>query len=213
MEHLQHFVIDLIDKYGYGGLFLTMVMGNIGLPVGAELVLPISGALTATKHLASIWLTIAVVVSGECAGQTLAYAIGRYGGVPVLERYGKYVGFHHRQLEVVHGFFARYGTFSIFICRFLPVVRGVAGFPAGIAEMHYGAFILWTLLSSLVLCSLLVGLGYQLGDHLDRILPLLHRWGTLGGIIAVIVVVAGIIVWSLMRKRNPSTREGDSNSR
>jgi membrane protein DedA with SNARE-associated domain len=90
------------------------------------------------------------------------------------------------------------------------VLRGVAGFPAGIAEMHFGAFFVWTLLSSLLLCSLLVGLGYQLGDHLDSVLPLLHRWGTLGGVVVVVLIVIGIVVWSRMRKRNPSTSEADS---
>jgi membrane protein DedA with SNARE-associated domain len=213
MEHLQQFVVGLIDHYGYGGLFVVLVMGNVGLPVGADIVLPISGALTATKHLANIWLTIGVALTAELVGQSVSYAVGRFGGVPVLVRYGKYVGFHHRQMDRVHGFFARYGTFSIFICRFVPFIRGVVGFPAGVAEMHFGLFFLWSLLGSLVFCAGLAFVGYQLGDHLDSVLPLLHRWGTLGGIIAVVLIVAGLIVWSLVRKRNPSTQEDDSNSR
>ncbi|HEY1428243.1 MAG TPA: DedA family protein [Candidatus Tumulicola sp.] len=213
MDHIQHFAIGLVDKYGYGGVFLALVLGNIGLPVGSELVLPIAGGLSATKHLASVYLTIGIALAGELVGETIAYAIGRFGGVPLLVKYGKYVGFHHAQMDRVHGFFARYGTFSIFICRFLPVIRGIVGFPAGVAEMAFGPFILWTLLGSLIFCSILVTVGYQLGGHLDAVLPLLHRGGTIVGIIAVVLIVVGIVVWSRMRKRNPSTVEADSNSR
>jgi membrane protein DedA with SNARE-associated domain len=210
MEQLQHFFIALVDHYGYGGLFLALILGNVGLPVGAELVLPISGALTATGHLSNIWLTIGIALAGELGGQSIAYAIGRFGGVPVLVRYGKYVGFHHAQLDRVHGFFARYGDFSIFVCRFIPVLRGVVGFPAGIAEMRFGAFFLWTLLGSLVFCGVFAFIGYQLGDHLDAVLPLLHRGGTVAGIVGVLVIVVGLIVWLRVRKRNSSTVEADS---
>jgi membrane protein DedA with SNARE-associated domain len=210
MDHLQHFFVALVDRYGYGGLFLALVLGNVGLPVGAELVLPISGALTATKHLANIWLTIGVALAGELVGQSIAYAVGRFGGVPILVRYGKYVGFHHAQMDRVHGFFARYGTFSIFICRFVPFLRGVVGFPAGIAEMPFGVFFLWTLLGSLIFCGIFAYVGYQLGDHLDAVLPLLHRGGTVVGIAALVVVVVAVVIWSRMRKRNPATAEADS---
>src|SRR5215469_14737541 len=134
MEAFQHFVVSLIDNYGYVGLFVALGLGNIGAPVGSEIVLPVAGGLTATGHLSALWLTIVVAVAGELAGESIAYAVGRYGGVPAIERFGKYVGLHHSHLTTIHAFFERYGTFAIFICRFLPFVRGVAGFPAGIAE-------------------------------------------------------------------------------
>lgn len=212
MEHLQHIIIGLVDRYGYGGLFVALVLGNIGAPVGSELVLPVSGGLTATGHLPYLWLTIAVAVVAELAGQSIAYAVGRYGGVPVLEKFGKYVGFHHEQLGRFHSFVERYGTFAIFICRFLPVIRGVCGFPAGIAEMNLVHFYVWTLLGSLVFCSALVFLGFAAGDHLAEMLPMLHRGGTVAGIVAVVIVVAGIIAYRVFtRKREVAARpEGGS---
>jgi membrane protein DedA with SNARE-associated domain len=200
MEALQHFVVALVDHYGYPGLCLALLLGNVGAPIGSEIVLPVAGGLTATGHLPFLWLTIIVAVLGELAGESIAYAVGRFGGVPAIERFGKYVGLHHSHLLRVHRFFERYGTFAIFICRFLPVVRGIAGFPAGVAEMSVLPFYLWTLLGSLIFCSALIGIGYGLGGHLDSILPLLHRGGTIALIVAVIIVV-GIVVVVRLRAR------------
>ena len=128
--------------------------------------------------------------------------------MPVIERFGKYVGLHHQHLARIHGFFERYGTFAIFICRFLPFVRGVAGFPAGIAEMNVAHFYLWTLLGSLIFCSAMIGIGYAFGGHLDAILPLLHRGGlVVAAVVAVIVLAFVVRAWS--RRRNALPAEGE----
>ncbi len=210
MENLQHFVIGLVDHYGYFGLFVALVLGNVGVPIGSEIVLPVAGGLTATGHLSMLWLTIGVAVAGELGGESIAYVVGRYGGVPVIERFGKYVGLHHEHLGRIHGFFERYGTFAIFICRFLPVIRGIAGFPAGIAEMNLAHFYLWTFLGSLIFCGAMIGLGFAFGDHLDAILPLLHRGGLLLAIGAVVAIVAIVlVVRARTHKGNLASAEGD----
>jgi membrane protein DedA with SNARE-associated domain len=194
VEHLQQSIVWLIDTYGYVGLFVALALGNMALPVGTEIVLPVAGALTATGHLSNLWLTIAVAIAGELAGGSVGYAIGRFGGVPIIERYGKYVHFTHERLMVVHRFFERWGTFAIFVCRFLPVIRGVAAIPAGVAEMNLAMFYLWTFLGSLIFCSLLIVLGNAMGAHLGAILPLLHRGAYVLLGLAVVAVVAGILV-------------------
>ncbi|MBV8116564.1 MAG: DedA family protein [Candidatus Eremiobacteraeota bacterium] len=210
MEGLQHFVVGLVDHYGYFGLFVALALGNIGAPIGSEIVLPVSGALTATGHLALLWMTIGVAVAGELAGESIAYAVGRYGGVPAIERFGKYVGLHHSHLARIHAFFERYGTFAIFLCRFLPVIRGIAGFPAGVAEMNVAHFYLWTFAGSLIFCGVMIGLGFALGDHLDAILPLLHRGGIAIAAAAVVLLVAAVVIVRARSRRRAVLRvEGD----
>lgn len=191
MEHFQHAIVALIDHYGYLGLFVALVLGNLGAPIGTEIVLPVSGALTATGHLSRLWLTIVVALAGELTGGSIGYALGRFGGVPLIERYGKYIHFTHDRLVLVHRFFERWGTFAIFICRFLPVLRGIAAIPAGIAEMNLALFYLWTFLGSLIFCTLLIFIGNALGAHLAAVLPLFHRGAylLLGAALAAIVVV------------------------
>jgi membrane protein DedA with SNARE-associated domain len=203
VEHFQQAVVSLIDHYGYLGLFVGLALGNLGLPIGTEVILPIAGALTATGHLRSLWLTIAVALAGELGGGSAGYAIGRFGGVPIIERYGKYVHFTHDRLLRVHRFFERWGTFAIFVCRFLPVLRGIAAIPAGIAEMNLALFYLWTFLGSLIFCTFLILLGAALGPHLAVVLPLLRRGGYVVLAVAIVAVVATV---ALMRMRSRSTR-------
>jgi len=180
------FFLNLIDHAGYAGLFVVMTLANIGAPVGSEVVLPAAGALVATGHLSNVWVAIAVAVSAELFGQTIGYAVGRFGGRPFLDRYGKYVRFHHREMERVENFFKRYGKFSIFICRFIPVIRGIVGIPAGIAEMPLGAFYLWTFLGSLIFCGGLVFAGNALGTHSHEVLDGVRKYALV--IVAVAVV-------------------------
>jgi membrane protein DedA with SNARE-associated domain len=201
MAHLEHAVIGLVDHYGYAGLFVALLLGNIGAPIGSELVLPAAGGLTATGHLSLLWLTIVVAVAGELAGGSLGYAIGKYGGVPIVERYGKYIHFTHDRLLLVHRFFERWGTFAIFVCRFLPVIRGIAAIPAGIAEMNLGLFYLWTFAGSAIFCTGLILLGYSLGGHVDTILPLVRRSGTVVVAVAVVAVVIAVLVIRARAKR------------
>jgi membrane protein DedA with SNARE-associated domain len=144
-----------------------------------------------------------VALAGELAGGSVGYAIGRFGGVPLIERYGKYVHFTHDRLLVVHRFFERWGTFAIFVCRFLPVLRGVVAIAAGIAEMNLAHFYLWTFLGSLIFCALLILLGNALGAHVSAVLPLLHQWAYLILGFVVVAVIAGIVV---MRARSRPIR-------
>ena len=200
MEHLQQLVLGLIDHYGLPGLFVGMTLGNIGAPVGAEIVMPAAGALVATGHLPNVWFTIAAAVLGELAGQSIGYAVGRFGGRPLVERYGKYVRFDHAHLDKVDAFFDKYGTFAIFICRFVPVIRGIVGVPAGIVRMPLVPFYSWTLAGSIVFCGGLIWLGMALGKHLDAITPLIHRFGL--PILAVAIVAAiGYGIWLRLKSR------------
>ncbi|HEX8805548.1 MAG TPA: DedA family protein [Candidatus Aquilonibacter sp.] len=203
MEHVTQIALSLIDHYGYGGLFVVLTLGNFGAPVGAELVVPAAGALTATGHLPFLWLTIVVCVLGELAGATIGYAIGRFGGRPLIDKYGPYIHLSHANLDRVHGFFERYGSFAVFICRFIPFLRGIVSIPAGLAEMNLAQFYFWYALGSTIFCGALVWLGVALGHHLDDVLPLVHKTGLILLIVAVLVI-AGVwfAVWQ-RRQRAP----------
>jgi len=206
MEHLTSIFHDLVVHFGYAGLFVVMFIGNMGAPAGTEFVMPTAGALAATGHLPGLpglpgWVLVAIVGTiAEVCGATALYAVGYYGGVPVLERYGKYVGFKHSALEKVHGFYERFGTITVFWCRFIPFVRGVASFPAGISRMQKRYFIGYTALGSAIFCFGLAYLGNAAGKNLDTILPALHKAALAIGIGAA-VVLAAVIVWLRLRKR------------
>ncbi len=196
MEHLQHAVIGLVDHYGYLGLFIGLVLGNIGAPAGAEVLLPVAGMLVSTHHLHSIWITFAAALSGELIGGTIGYALGRFGGRALAERYGRFVGFHHERLSGLDAFFVRWGSFAVFLCRFIPMIRGLSPFVAGMAEMDLAPFYLWTLLGSTIFCGALLAVGDALGPKVVAALPSLHRWTY----VTVFIVLVGAVALVLAAK-------------
>ena len=141
MEHLSQTFHDLVVHLGYPGLFIVMFLGNIGTPVGTEVVMPTAGALAAQGHFPSLsslpgWIVVAIVGTiGEICGATALYEVGYHGGLPFVHRYGRYVGFKERELGHVQRFFAKFGHWAVFLARFVPFVRGVASLPAGLSRM------------------------------------------------------------------------------
>ncbi|MDP9016829.1 MAG: DedA family protein [Candidatus Eremiobacteraeota bacterium] len=194
MEHLSAFFLTLVDHAGYLGLFVAMAAGNVGAPIGSEIILPAAGALVATGHLDSIYKVIVFAVLGELAGGTLGYAIGRFGGRPFVHKYGHLVMFHEEEMAKVDSFFGKYGSFAIFICRFVPVIRGVVSIPAGITRMPLVPFYLWYALGSLGFCGILAVIGESLGKNLDTIVPLLHKFS-----IAIAAIVVLAVIYAMYR--------------
>jgi membrane protein DedA with SNARE-associated domain len=193
VQHLVDFFTHVVDNAGYPGLFVVMALGNLGIPVGTELVVPTAGALSATGHLSSVWLVGLIATAGELAGGYVMYAIGYYGGHPFLEKYGKYLFLRHHELERVHDFYGKYGAKCVFLCRFIPMVRGVAALPAGLSQMSARTFGLYTAAGSGIFCFGLALIGSAFGSHLDSIVPLLHRSATVV-LVSAAVLIAGVVV-------------------
>jgi membrane protein DedA with SNARE-associated domain len=208
MEHLTQIFHDLIVHLGYAGLFIVMFLGNIGTPVGTEVVMPFAGGLAAQGHLPSLWglpgwvLVAAVGTVGEVAGATTLYAVGHYGGLPFVHRYGKFVGFKERELGHVQRFYAKFGNWAVLLARFVPFVRGVASLPAGLSRMPLPWFLSYTALGSVVFCFGLAYLGQMAGKNLDSIVGVLHKAAVGIVVVLAVLVVAGIVWWRMRAKKS-----------
>lgn len=194
MEHITHFFLNIIDQAGYPGLFLVMVVANVGIPVGAELVVPAAGALAATGHLSSVWLAGAVATLGEVVGGAILYTVGYTGGRPFVARYGKFLKLDEKKLDTFHEFYERYGSIVVFVCRFIPLIRGVAALPAGVSRMKKRYFFAYTTAGSAVFCFGLVWIGSIFGRHFDEIAPQIHKFS----LVFVIAIVAGAAGFGLL---------------
>jgi membrane protein DedA with SNARE-associated domain len=192
---------------GYPGLFVVMALGNIGFPVGTEIVVPFAGALAGSGSLSAVgaipgWIVVGLVATAaEVVGGTVLYTVGYYGGVPFVKRYGKYIRFREHELDRVHAFYERQGTKTVFLCRFLPFVRGVAALPAGISRMQKRYFITYTAAGSAVFCFGLAYLGETAGKNIDTIVATLHEFSLLAAGIVVLLIVGGIILWRIAKRR------------
>jgi len=200
VEHFSALFLDIVDRTGYSGLFLVMAIGNLGIPVGTELIVPAAGALAATGHLSSVWLAATIATLGEVVGGTLLYAIGFAGGRPFVVRYGRYLKLSEKKLDAFHRFYERYGNVVVFVCRFIPLIRGIAALPAGVSRMQKRYFIGYTAAGSAIFCFGLAWIGSLFGKHLDAITPQIHKI-TLGVALALAVVIVGYLVYLATRSR------------
>jgi membrane protein DedA with SNARE-associated domain len=218
MEHLSSYFHGLVVHFGYAGLFVVTVLGNIGMPAAIEVVMLSGGALAATGHLPAVgpiagWIIVgAVGLAGEICGGLVLYYIGWYGGLPFVHRYGKYVRFREHELERVHAFYEKHGRSMVFWCRFIPFVRGLAALPPGLSRMPKRYFLTYTALGSAIFCFGLAGLGELAGNNVDAITSYLHDFATAIGAGVVVLIGAAIIVLRIRRARRAAqnlARSGD----
>ncbi|HEY4442340.1 MAG TPA: DedA family protein [Candidatus Elarobacter sp.] len=214
MEHLTQVLHDLIIHFGYVGLFFVVLLGNLGMPAALEIMVPTAGGLAAQGHLPAIgplagWVVVGTIaLCGELVGTSIFYAIGYYGGLPFVHRYGKYIRFRQHEYDRVHAFFVKYGRSTVFWCRFIPFIRGFSSLPAGISRMPKRWFFLYTLLGSAVFCFGLAYLGDVAGKNLDAIIGQLHKAAVLIVIGVVLLAIAAAAWWRLRKKREAADLAG-----
>jgi membrane protein DedA with SNARE-associated domain len=159
---------DLISQLGYSGLTLGLVIDSFGVPVPSEVLIPLATVLGLDGRF-NLWAVFFIGTFAQMIGGFAGYCIGRYGGEPVLEKYGKYILISHRDLLKTRQVFDKYGAWMTMVGRCVPVIRGLIAYPAGIAEMRIDKFLLYTALGSSVWTLLLMWLGLVLRDHLEVI--------------------------------------------
>ncbi|HVQ43626.1 MAG TPA: DedA family protein [Candidatus Saccharimonadia bacterium] len=184
--HLTQIAIDLLSQLGYGGLAAGLVLDSFGVPLPSEVLLVLGGTLSASGRF-NVWAVFTIGTLAQLAGGLIGYALGRYGGLPLLERYGKYVLISKRDLARTHAAFEKYGPWMTMLGRCLPVVRGLIAYPAGIAGMRLDRFIIYTTLGSAVWSALFVWIGFTVGGNLTQIEQQMGR-------LSIFVVVLGVAV-------------------
>jgi membrane protein DedA with SNARE-associated domain len=189
-------IIDLITRSGYLGIVLLMGIESACIPLPSEVIMPFSGYLV-FKGTLVLWIVVLAGAIGCVLGSLLAYAVGAWGGRRLVERYGKYVLFSRRGLDLADRWFREHGGIIIFAGRLLPVVRTFIAFPAGVARMSIWRFCLYTFLGSLIWCALLAWIGVKLGQHWDTLGGWFHRFDAV--ILATLLIAFGLYAWRHVR--------------
>jgi membrane protein DedA with SNARE-associated domain len=204
---MQHF----IATYGYAAVFLLMLAESACIPIPSELIMTFAGAIAAGAvpgtHL-SLAGVIVAGVAGNVVGSYVAWAVGRYGGLPALRRWGGRVWIREHDLDRATAWFDRYGTRAVLIGRVLPVVRTFISLPAGIARMAPGRFGIYTTIGCIPWIVALAWAGYAVGGNWQAIANGFH--GPTYVIAALVVIALAITVWRYARRHGSrtSTRPG-----
>ena len=196
-------IASWLGTWGYLGIFVAVFIGNLGIPVPEETVMVAAGFLANRDILDLRYVYLVVIISavtGDCCG----FLIGRTGGQRLLTRLASKSQFIRTRYERLQVFFQTHGSKAVFMARFITGARFMAGPMAGAAGMPFYQFLGWNILGALVWCTLVVTVGYLLGDEFYRAATMTHqmaRWIGLAGFILVVVV---LFFW--WRDRNPVAR-------
>jgi len=199
------FLESLYERFGYIGVVIAMTIESCAIPLPSELILPFAGWSVSrglieplTSSPWSYWAAVLAGVLGNTLGSLASYAIGAYGGRPLVERYGRYVLISAHDLELAERWFARFGEATVFFSRMLPIVRTFISVPAGIARMPLWRFTLFSILGAVPWVMLLVWGGMQLGDHWLELKQSLKGLDYL--VAAAIIAAVGIFIWRHVRR-------------
>ena len=192
-------IVNLLNQTGYLGIFLLMVMESATLPVPSEVVLPLGGYLVSQGRL-EFWSTVAVATIGSMVGTMVDYGIGYYLGRPAVLRYGRIVRFSEKRLETTEKWFATHGKSVVLLARFVPLLRTLIAFPAGIVRMDVKRFLAYSAIGILVWDIALVYLGVLAGQNSTAIANTLQAYFLPLGVAAL--VIAGILVYRELRTQH-----------
>ena len=200
LEAFSDWVQGIVRAGGYPVVFALIALESTLIPIPSELVMPFAGFM-AWKGEFSLPVILVINSVGAVIGSGVVYWIGVVGGKPFLVSYGKYFLVRQHEIERTEAFFARHGKKTIFIARFLPVIRHIISVPAGIARMPLPGFFLQTFLGATLWGGTLILLGYYVGANWEALTSALKRVDHVIGAILVLALVALGIRFVVRRRR------------
>lgn len=196
IEAVILYITGAIAAMGYWGIAIGMAIESANIPLPSEVILPFGGYLVHTGRL-EFWGAVMAGTVGGTAGSAASYYIGLKGGRPILIRYGRYVGFSVKHLNMADRWFSRYGEATVFFTRLMPIVRTFISLPAGISGMNFSRFLIYTFLGSLPWSILLTYAGLKLGQNWQAVKPWFHRLD-----VVVALGLAALVIYFWRRRKS-----------
>lgn len=191
-----------MEQYGYLGVLLVMVIENLFPPIPSEVVLPFGGFMT-TRSTLTVPLVILWATAGSVAGAIILYLVGmvlpKERVIRIVNRWGRWFRITEQDIEKSFDWFDRYGKWTVFFGRMVPLVRSLISIPAGMARMNMPLFLLYTILGSLIWNTFLVGIGAVLGNSWQVISHWVDVYSNIVYVILALIVI-GVVIWLFRRK-------------
>ena len=199
LDPLVHAATSVINALGLGGVFVLMTLESACIPIPSEAIMLFAGFNVSEGNMTLAGIVIAGVL-GNLVGSLIAYAVGYYGRIELLDR-NRVIHINRRHLESADRWFQKHGSATVFFTRMLPVVRTFISLPAGSARMPVGRFALFTVAGSLPWVLMLAIVGREVGSRWEQWRGYLHYLDY----VVVAAVVAGI-VYLIVRRRRAAAR-------
>ncbi|MDP2586284.1 MAG: DedA family protein [Candidatus Komeilibacteria bacterium] len=168
-EFLAEHITNFINALGYPSVFLLMTAESMIFPIPSEAVMPFAGFLIASGDFTFLGV-IFFSTLGSLVGSLLSYWIGQYGGRALIAKWGKYFLLNEADLNKTENFFKQKGELTIFVSRFIPIVRHLISLPAGLAKMNLLKFCVYTVIGAGLWNTFLAAAGFYLKNNWDSVI-------------------------------------------
>ena len=169
---MENWLIDIMNDLGYFGVFLLIALENVFPPIPSEIILTFGGFMTISTNLTVIGVILSAT-GGSVVGAITLYIIGLQLNVArlerIIDRWGHILRITKSDIHRADAWFDKYGAWTVFFCRFIPIIRSLISIPAGMSHMNAPLFLLLTTIGTLIWNTVLVLLGAKLGDSWDVI--------------------------------------------
>lgn len=200
---METIITDIMNSYGYLGIFFLIMIENVFPPIPSELILTFGGFMVISSNMTIVGVIIAATL-GSVVGALILYFIGKILNKErlikiVTSKYGKLLRVKPKDIESADKWFDTKGNITVLFCRFVPIVRSLISIPAGMSEMPMFKFLLYTTIGSAVWNTALVCVGAFAGDKKDAILAFIDNASHII-LIVLIILIIGFIIWFYHRK-------------
>ncbi len=195
MCFLETWITSIMADFGYIGIFVLIMVENLFPPIPSEIILTFGGFMTTVTSL-NVVMVIIVATLGSVVGAILLYKVASYFGkerlTKIVLKYGRILRLKESDIERAENFFLKYGSWAVFLCRMIPLIRSLISIPAGMTKMKMSKFLILTTAGSLLWNTVLIGLGAMLGESWSEIVVFMDSFSTIIYSIIAILVVVGL---------------------
>ena len=207
---MQEFILNIMNQFGYIGVFLLIAIENIFPPIPSEVILLFGGFMTTYTRLNIIGMVIASTL-GSVIGAIVLYYIGKIFNKDRLKKIisgkiGKIIRLKPSDIDKADQWFDTKGNKTVFFCRFVPLIRSLISIPAGMSEMPMGKFLLYTVIGSTIWNTVLIIVGSIVGENWTSILNILDTYSHIVVILLAIIVVAFVYIFYHKRMKQEKTK-------
>jgi membrane protein DedA with SNARE-associated domain len=199
-------IVSLIDKTGYLGIAMLMLLENVFPPIPSEVIMPLAG-FSAAQGTFSFTGVVTAGTIGSLAGAYFWFLVGRWIGPKRLKRFaakhGRWLTMHPDEIDQARAFFSRHQALALFLGRLIPAIRSLISVPAGVNCIPISTFLFWSSLGTALWTVFLAGAGYLLESQYEKVSEWLNPVSN--------VIFAGLALWYLYRVicfKAPETPEG-----
>lgn len=197
-EFLAGYITKFIEATGYLSVVIGMIMESMVFPIPSEAIMPFAGFLIAEGKF-TFFSVIGLSTMASVIGSSISYYLGRYGGEPFIKKFGKYFLLDIEDYNLTKKFFNRYGKMTIFVSRFIPIIRHLISLPAGMAKMNIGTFLLLTALGAGLWNTFLAVVGFYLKQNWEQVMDYSKILDIL--VITVLIILIGLFFYRHYKKK------------